>query len=556
MTPIAPPLLPSPASLGLPEKFAGWRPGQAEAVLRALDSDKRFVVLGMPTGFGKSLAYVAAGVLGDEPTVFLTSTKGLQNQLTDDFGPSGMADIRGMSNYPCKEANNGTVFKAGTGTGVACDEGPCLSGWKCNFAEDGCDYFDAQRAARLSHLTVTNYSYWMAVNGNDRRNDKSGPPLGKRGRLVLDEAHAAIDELGDYLAVEIGHWEIEGVLGRQFPEGGAIEGWRQWAKALAAECNRRHEALSSEIRLGVQNNRRGLSRLRELRDLGRRLGAIATMVGDWVMEEARDRRGRRVVRFDPVWPGAYAESSLFTGVPKVILTSATIRPKTLELLGVGKDDYEFLEYPSSFPVSLRPFIWVPTVRVRYDMDPGSARLWVAKIDAILRARGDRKGVVHTVSYARRDYLLRYSEWRNRMVVHDGARGLQDSVDRFRAGPPGTVLVSPSVGTGFDFPGSECRYIVIGKVPFPSTQSKVLQARQERDKDYFAYVAAQSIVQMAGRGVRSADDWCETLIVDDNWAWFYNKYKLFMPQWFRAACRRSYTVPEPPNPEKEVAYGKA
>lgn len=538
-----PSLLPAPVDCGLPEKFTGWRPGQQEAVLRALDSPKRFVVLGMPTGFGKSLTYMACGTLAD-PMVVLTSTKGLQSQLIEDFTDAGLVDIRGMGNYPCKEINDngGYLFPvASDKRPVACDEGPCLAGWQCPQAAAGCLYFDAQRRAKSSHLTVTNYAYWLAINSKPQ-SDK-GPALGHRGCLVLDEAHAAIDELGDHLAIEIGHWEVEGVLGGQFPQNAALEEWRRWARTLSQEGTVYMEELAAEAR--AKADRKILSRLRELRDLTRRLDAIARGKGEWVMEEARDRRGRRVVRFDPVWPGEYAESSLFLGVPKVILTSATIRPKTLELLGVPKEEYEFIEYPSAFDIRLRPFIWVPTVRVRFDMDPGHARLWAAKVDIILRARGDRKGVIHTVSYARRDYLLRYSEYRDRMVVHDTGQ-LSDAVARFRSMPneSGAVLVSPSVGTGFDFPGDQCRFQIIGKVPFPDSRSKVLQARQERDRHFFAYVAAQNLVQMAGRGMRSADDWCENFIIDDNWGWFVNKYKNFMPRWFMAACSKSTMVPPP------------
>ena len=66
-------LLPHPPLLGLPDKFPVWRPMQPEAVVRALDSPKRFVVMAMPTGFGKSLAYMAAATL-DAPTAILTST--------------------------------------------------------------------------------------------------------------------------------------------------------------------------------------------------------------------------------------------------------------------------------------------------------------------------------------------------------------------------------------------------------------------------------------------------------------------------------------------------
>lgn len=529
-----PPLLPSPAALGI-EKFGAWRPGQAEAVLRALDSDKRFVVLGMPTGFGKSLVYIACGVLGD-PAVFLTSTKGLQTQLIEDFSASGLVDIRGMNNYPCQELNDGALLQTRL-RGSTCDEGPCLSGWECPHASSGCDYFDARRIAAGSQLTVTNYAYWLGVNADAP--DRS--PLGNRGRLVLDEAHAAIDELGDFLAIEIGHWEVEGVLGRSFPEQTTMEEWRRWARTLSNDAAEYILQLNAEVRLG-QDVRKNSRQLKVLRSLHRRLVGIATMKGQWVMEETRERRqGRRVVRFDPVWPGAYAESSLFTGIPKVILTSATIRPKTLELLGVPNDQYEFMEYPSSFPVNSRPFTWVPTVSVSHRMDSGSERVWAAKVDAIIRGRLDRKGIIHTISYARRDYLLKHSEYARYMVVHDTG-GTSDTVRRFKEMRPPAILISPSVGTGFDFPGAECRYQVIGKVPFPSTQSVVVKARQEQDKDYFAYVAAQNLVQMAGRGMRSSDDWCENFIIDDNWRWFYQRYKQFMPNWFVRACRRSDMVP--------------
>src|SRR5580693_5574525 len=94
-------LLPEPSALGLPARFESWRPGQEDAALRAVESPKRFVVLCMPCGTGKSLAYLAAAMLSGERTAFLTSTRGLQSQLKTDFSESGLWDIRGQNNYPC-----------------------------------------------------------------------------------------------------------------------------------------------------------------------------------------------------------------------------------------------------------------------------------------------------------------------------------------------------------------------------------------------------------------------------------------------------------------------
>lgn len=526
--------LPAPPLMGLPPKFPIWRPGQSEAVCRILDSPKRFSVAAMPTGFGKSLVSIATGVL-DERTAYLTSTKGLADQLLGDFGPIGLADVRGMSNYECRygeERGNGRP-----GHAPRCDEGPCLAGVRCDYRERGCGYFDAQRLAANSHLTVTNYAYWLAAN----REAREAPPLGPRGRLVLDEAHAALDELGKHLEITLRMDEIAEHLSETVPDNNIVERWMQWARVQRSGLDARIDDLRGLIRLGLHSTGRQLGQFRRLCDLSRRVQAISCLRGDWIVEDGRDRKGHKYWNFAPVWPGSYAESSLFLSTPKVVLTSATIRPKTLELLGVNPDEVDFMEYPSGFPVANRLSIWIPTVRITHKTDGSDLRMWVAKIDAILRTRGDRKGIIHTVSYARRDYLLRYSEFASRMQTHDSGE-LANSVLRFRSAGPGAVFVSPSVSTGFDFPLDECRYQIIGKVPFPDTRSRVLQARGKRDPDYFAYQTMQTLVQTCGRGVRSRTDWCENFIIDDNIGWFMSKYRGFAPRWFVESYRKSLGVP--------------
>lgn len=534
--------LPAPAKIGLPAKYGNWRSGQSEAVLRVMDASRRFVVLGMPTGFGKSLTYMAVA-RGLESAAVLTSTKGLQSQLMTDFGVPGggfLVDIRGMGNYPC-------LLRQEEGANdVACDEGPCLAGMECSYQGSKCYYFDAQRLAKRSPVLVTNYSYWMHANSTDREDGER--PLGKRDLLILDEAHNAVDEIGNFLGVEVGTWEIDRVLQADWPTDThpTMETWRLWAADLEVKARDIMDTMTGQVKMGLVSKRE-MSKFRELRDLTRRLACIATVKGEWVKEEARDRRGRQCVRFNPVWPGDYAESVLFLQARQVVLVSATVRPKTLELLGIPTEEYEFHEYPSSFPISRRPVLWLPTIRVSSKSEPGHLRVWAAKIAAIIRKQGQVKGIIHTVSYARRDFLLKYLSSVDlggdvAIYTHE-TRELQDTVRDFKKATGAAVLLSPSVSTGFDFPYDECRYQIIAKVPFPDTRDAVMQARSARDKDYFAYITMQQIVQMAGRGMRSADDACATFIVDDQWSWFRQKYKSFAPKWFIDACGRSDAIPQ-------------
>ena len=77
--------LPPPYALGLPSHFTEWRPGQEYGLTLILDAPTRFVAINAPTGFGKSLDYMAAGVLHGGRTVVLTANKNLMDQLNGEY---------------------------------------------------------------------------------------------------------------------------------------------------------------------------------------------------------------------------------------------------------------------------------------------------------------------------------------------------------------------------------------------------------------------------------------------------------------------------------------
>lgn len=548
-------MMPPPVELGLPAKFRGWRPKQAEAVIAAIECDKRFPVMCMPTGSGKSLTYMAVAAMTGYRTLILTSTKGLQDQLISDFTEMGAFDVRGMANYPCeyeiaKDKLAGKIvkidmfnrFKDGTPT---CDIGPCLGGMKCQFRDDGkCHYFSAVAAAAQSKVVITNYAYWMAVNQRADVDERKG--LGKFDLLVLDEAHDAPEQLGNYLGVEVTMNQVEGLLHKEWPRDHSDwERWRSWAKEMAKVAAGVAAELEDDVKGGVAT-RGQLKDFKEASRLASNLARIGEAKGTaWVTHMARVGRNKHLtLHLDPVWPGEYAEKHLFCAIPHIILTSATIRPKTLDLLGIidGKD-VSFVEYPSTFPVERRPVMWVPTIRVDKRTTNDEMRIWVAKIDQIIGKRLDRKGIIHTVSYARVDLIKQWSKYRDIMFTHETAT-TRDVVADFKKAAAPAVLVSPSMATGWDFPYDECRYQIIGKLPFPDSRDLIVKARTQIDPAYAYYITMQVLVQASGRGMRAEDDVCETFIIDDHAAWFIGKWgKTLAPAWFKQAYRVQRGVPD-------------
>jgi len=535
--------LPAPRLFDLPERFAEWRPEQERAIFEFLDAEERFITLCLPTGSGKSLLPVAVSKIQDLRACILTSTKVLQDQYNSDF-TTLLRDLRGRGNYRCKALQPGGQFYSEEfekASFVSVESGPCNAGVECGLKEIGCDYFDAVREAKQAQIVITNYSKWLTADIERE--------LGKFDLLVLDEAHAAPDELADALSTELEYWEVESLIGGNWPKLDSMRDWMLWAATSGEVVRLAIDSLSAEIRNRSGRVRRELvTEARNLRALEKKLNQIAKARGQWIVDDlvkvnAKGQQHAAGVRFDPVWPAPYAEEKLFRGTPKVMLTSATVRPKTLEILGVGMKESKFIEYPSSFPVARRPIYFVPTVRMSHKTTDRDIEKLIERIDEIIDTRYDKRILIHTVSYARRNLILTQSKHKAIMLSHSPSE-MRETVERFKTTEPPVVLVSPSVSTGVDFPYESCEVIIIVKVPFPDMRSKVLKARVLSDREYGNYLAAQELVQATGRGMRAVDDRCETLIIDSHAGWFVWSRKSLFPKYFLNAFRKAEFLPKP------------
>lgn len=510
----------NPAHLGLPPKFERWRPHQLDAVIQVAASDGGYFGLNAPTGSGKSAIYMATARLLQARTVFLTSTRGLQDQLVREFPFT--TDMRGQGNYDC-ELEGGKI---------TVDRAICHFGVPCHLKGGGCTYFDAYRRAIAAPFLVTNYSYWLNVH-------QYAEGLGGFDFMVCDEAHNALDEVGGSLSVRITDWERDAFLDRSEPWDNSKKEWGRWATSQIRGVGPTLIQEWGHLRASPQN-RSLLRRVHDLRTLLKKLEAVVNLSSGsekWVFE-----LNRGSLQWTPVWPGKYS-AALFQGVRRVLLVSATLTPKALQMMGLAKFDYE--EYPSTFPAHRRPVLHLRSgVRLKHDTDKLSLRAWVAKIDQFIEFRLGRKGLIHTVSYARRDYLLANSKYRAYFVTHESG-DVGRRVAEFKRMPAPAILVSPSILTGFDFPGDEARWQVITKVPFPDSRSPVYAERHKDDKEYGGYLAMVALIQAAGRGNRSEDDWCETAIVDDNIDWFMRRFRKFAPRYFLDAYQGNVMITPPP-----------
>ena len=513
--------IPSPHEVGLPDKFSKWRAGQEDAIARMLEGKKRVDALCMPTGAGKSPAYVAFALLSKQPTCIVTNSRGLQDQLMDDFSSIGMVDIRGRNNYECQMKE-----------GCTCEEGYASScGYKGTIA---CPSSQAEMRAASSSLVVTNYAKWC-------HSRKWGQGMSHFTQVIFDEGHECPQALASAMQVILHHREIEQDLKLDFLTGEEaldVANWKPWASFARATAETEMIKAQAQI-TGVANPKPAWVRhYTHMRNLCRRLAIVQlARANDWIVEEIEQG-----FQFDPIRPAKYAESALLLKVPRIIVISATLRPKTMFMTGVGKQDFDFTEYSSDFDPARCPIYWVPTMRVD-SRQTDMSLLWM-RIDQTLAKRQDRKGIIHTVSYARRDEVKSRSRFGQYMMVNPKGEPPTGMIDEFRLAPPGSILVSPSVGSGYDFPGKDCEFQIMCKIPFPPP-SKIVKAREAADPEYRSYQAMQTMVQCFGRGMRSRSDSCESFIFDDHLEWFKPKFAHLAPSSFHAFFKKVAVLPQPP-----------
>jgi len=514
----------TPSDLGLPAKFHTWRPGQWASIETGLETDKRFIALSTPTGGGKSVTCVSSAILEGKRAIYLTSSKGLQTQLSNDFRECGLIDMRGRQNYQCIKG------------GISCAEGRIL---ECRDA--GCPYNASRNEFINSDLASTNYAYYLSSVIHSEG-------VGDCGMLILDEAHAAVQELCNAIEIRLDHNKSNYVynqLDSRPPHGEKISAWRTWAKFLLPKAQK----YLKDMKQSGPNKQ-----LSQVDQFVLTVSRISNVSEDWILDESNDHE----TLISPLWPTAYASTYLFRDIPRIILASATLVPKTLSLLGIEEKDSVFLSQDHTFSPDRCPLYLFGACRVDYKMSSGQWQETVGRIDTIIGKRLDRKGIIHTTSYAYQDRIMKDSEHSDIMICPKSAREIQAAIEEFRDSPAPRILVSPSITTGYDFAYSECEYQILLKVPFIDSRSPVMKARSEADKEYLPYLVAQTLVQTCGRPMRAPDDRCENFLMDQHANWFLNKpekggYRHLVPGWFTRQIH--WNPPGQPQPPPPLSAGR-
>lgn len=542
-----------------------------DQISRAFAAGKKFAVLEMPTGGGKSfICYSFADLLRDQGgTHFLTIQKTLQDQYQRDFPAPKIETLKGRANYACTHpgANEGADAAHGVCTsrkkGILID---CVddkkAGW-LDYDEDGnpkgilraagqlelpacahrCPYWEQLQKCSDSGVTLFNFSSFLFQTRIGR--------FGKRALMIIDEGHNVEAELMKFVTLELSEWalNIVGVkITKTITSKDQFVEWLRETDLLRLVQDAAKAAQDSE-----ENDPDGFGKeeAEALRELEMKIENFMAYLEktQWVLETQayQDKQGddRRKIVARPLFAKDFAEDLLFRHADRVLFMSATILDAQVwaSNLGIKPEQLEHVQSPCDFPVENRPIHleYAGNLGFKYftpeqnPKDPTKPK-FINKIKQIMARHHGQRGIIHCHSFEL-SKILKYDVADPRFLFQDDFKGDKAKMLEAHAKRADSVLVAPAMHEGFDLKDDLSRFQVVAKVPWPSMMDKVIKERMNLDNRWYAWLTALKIVQSIGRSVRSKNDWAYTYIIDQGFDGFLSRNSSMIPRYIKDAFQK-------------------
>jgi|LauGreDrversion4_2_1035121.scaffolds.fasta_scaffold01063_8 Rad3-related DNA helicase len=526
--------------------FKTIRSQQEDAINFALNAyineGKKAVVLELSTGVGKSATGITiarymdahAPVVKDTEGMplsgayVLTTQKILQEQYMEDFGQKSgkglLRTIKSSSNYKCKFYTDQSCSESKK---VLSKLGKQLKGTEFEKqCKESCTYTLEKSEFIESPLSITNFSYFLAETTYAGR-------LTPRAMLVIDECHNTESELSKFVEVSFSEKFARDVLKCKVPKLDSQTAVFEWVSSTYKKSVNKYVKDLEKNMVKLSDATEGYSQFsKQYEMLEKHTAKIDQFVelyreDNWAMNitypQEGNKRGARKFEFKPVDVSKYS-NILFRSGARLLLMSATIVDKDVYCSSIGLDpkDVAYLRIPSPFPVENHPIHFVPVGSMSKDYIDKTLPVMAEAVRMLLEKHPNEKGVIHTANYKVAKYILENLKT-GRLLSHD-SNNRDEVLRKHYESDEATVLISPSMMEGVDLADDASRFQILCKIPFPYLGDLVIKKRMDKNKQWYPYTTAKSIIQSFGRSIRNEKDYAVSYILDSDWERFYSRNK--------------------------------
>lgn len=423
----------------------------------------------------------------------LTITKALQDQYERLFADGSI--LKGKSNYVCQVDQN-----------FAVDAAPCLFLEKLKrdcWATNKCTYYTKRNESIINNFSVFNYTMFLCLPDH----------LKQREYLICDEAAELEDEIVKNFSVDIRTKVLSNLL-PDFNRSIDVENLSNVKSYLNEMCPLLYDKIQElEKKVSKKSKAPSAGDVAKLTNAKSLHGQVSTALEHWSECEYVAEKTKTGIAISPLKVDNLSQY-LFNCADKVLLMSATIIDPNTFAKTLGITDYAYVEMPSTFDASKAPIV----VSSKYRMNRANWEklmpTFKSIIEQICNKHKNDKGIIHTHNMDITNYMKQNLKG-DRFLVREQGVDNQEILTQHINASSNTVLVSPSMTHGVDLKDDLARFQIIVKAPYLPLNSKRIKKLFDQNSQWYVNRMLTTVIQAAGRGIRSKDDHCITYILDGN-----------------------------------------
>jgi len=502
-----------------------------------LNNGKKFFILEMPTGVGKSIwsqyfiDYYMRNINKIAKFDILTNTKILQNQYINEF--YYMNNLSGRNAYHCEKYNNTCEY------GKTCN---LNNNTKC----DDCPYTEAYKKWIDGDISITNFHiHGIFSLFNHKIIEERKPDV-----LIVDEAHLLEETVNSFIS-----FTLSKKVWKNFVSETKSNNWEdditnlnglddvvKWITNIF-KIGLKNAIINKYSQMTKSNDKKSKEFAKTISDMERLQMTIIKFLEDykknqtdWVFDKKYEK-GNIVLEIRPLWTSHIMKENIWNNYKHVVLMSGTIINSNTfcELNGIDKDKTAVLKMDTPFDIKNRPIYYLPSGKLTYNNKKNAWKDFVPMIKKILNKYKGKKGIIHTGNYEIWQWIKNDFENNDRLIFaspNDRDISLKSHLESDKD----TVLVSPSMMQGIDLKDDYSRFQIIVKIPYPSLASKVNKNRMKTKPEWYSWRTILDMIQAYGRSIRNIDDYADTIILDSCFSDVIRQNSHIIPKYFLDAIK--------------------
>jgi Rad3-related DNA helicase len=230
-----------------------------------------------------------------------------------------------------------------------------------------------------------------------------------------------------------------------------------------------------------------------------------------------NKHGTTMISTQPIKISRFAHK--FFDAPHQLFQSSTIHKEMFcKTMGFDPHDCKFIQITKSpIPLQNRQIKFLNTCSLNMHSNAFDYQKIYHDINNILSTYKTKKGII-LVTSKKQCISISHNLKNNRIIIlynNDNHNDTTSIIKRYKKIKTPQVLLSPSLWCNIDLKGSQSRFQIIVKTPYPSMADPRTKIKAKKDPTWYKYTTLVRFLQGCDRSIRDDNDFAITFVLDSS-----------------------------------------